>query len=249
MGYWGLRPLLMCTFVVVLVVACTDDNDITPTPDVTLTVHPTNRQMTAAPGLPTTIQMAPKQHDPITCYATGSDGVLCLGSITNDTQDPLTHIVIRVDILQDDGTPFDTIYTTPPQQVIPPGAQAPYRALFNYADSRSPIDYFAGVEANVIQAEPTKTSSHTPLQWIKTNENIEDDLYLLSGVLRNASEQDIYNIRLIATLFDDANRVLGFRVQDLPHIEAGEERAIQFDLMPQATNSAISYKLAIESMD
>jgi len=175
MGYWGWRPLLFCAFVGVLIVACTDDTDTIPTTTptnapVTLTVRPPIRASVAPPGLPAQVATMPPATKAVetspaldtpatayviynapTCYATGSDGILCLGSVQNPTDSTLTHIVVEVDILSTDGTPLGTAHTTLPQRVLPPGEHAPYRALFSRENGQSPLDGFAGVQVEVEQ--------------------------------------------------------------------------------------------------
>jgi len=256
----------------VFVVACRDDNDSTPasTPahaaDITLTTRDTRSPGSTPPGLPVAITGDIRTLQPLdrtatrfatptplplgplapVCYETISGGVLCLGGITNPYPHPIERVILHVEVYRADASLLDEAYVTLPQRIVPPGETAPYRALFG---QHTPATQFGGVQAAVVRAERAPETPRLDVVFEAVMGDMLDEVYRVSTVLRNASPQEIGLLRVVVTLFDDQDRVLGFRVVELDSLAAQTSREITLDIRPQVTGGEIRPQIYAERMD
>jgi hypothetical protein len=70
--------------------------------------------------------------------------------------------------------------------------------------------------------------------------------YVLTANLKNASERRIEAIRLIVTLLDVSERVVGYRVHSVDPLLAGTERAVRMEIIPQVMDNNMHHLLHVE---
>jgi hypothetical protein len=270
MANWGWRPSLLHVFLCVLVVACSDTSPNLPSapttnlPPVTLTVRisteapPTHINLpilitpshnspqfpTFTPPAPVAwISTRPLELDTPTCYEMPHDGIACLGWVNNPYNHALERVMLRVDVFGVDASLLDSLSVTLPQHVIPPGGWAPYQALF--AGVGLSASQFGGVEVDVIRAEPNLDTFDgvvvDELQgaWV-------DSLYQVTGKIRNDGERQLTDLRVVITVYDDEQGVMGFRIVEIPLLDIGEIYVLSLDMMPQVQHLTFSHSLHIE---
>lgn len=253
MGYWGWRPLLLCVFVSVFVVGCNIVSEsapalsATPSPRVTLTVRrqplptptasPTNHTASAAV---TTAEPHPAGYitdlslpTPI-CSETPAGSLLCLGIVRNNGDEGVEQVQVEVQPLGFDGLPLGSLRTSVEQASIPPGAAAPYQALFVLDPRR-----VAGASAQLRSVQPQQTQMVT-LTVRGARSQFTDGRYIFNATIANELAVDVEAIRLVVTLLDPQDQVAGYRVGMLGgQLAAGAERDVRLEIVPQTSSDSL----------
>lgn len=226
MGDWRWVRLLLSIVTCLAAVGCQTVSDVSPAapvpttvPRVTLVVRPTVTATTPSPLLPSVPPASPTPPliaalnplslpDPV-CYPTPTNDLMCLGSLTNTLTEPIEQVAVRVRLHAADGAIIATATTEVAQTLIPPGTTAPYRTLF----AVHPGDY-TSVSALLLRAAPAQAVAErfVPLTIHDARGTWDNDRYSIRATLHNPGPADAEAVRVVATLTDDADRVLGYRV-------------------------------------
>jgi hypothetical protein len=256
--------LLLCGLVLL---GCSALSSRTPTlsvtspyPPVTLTVYRFSATPAPAllnnPPLPVTPIMLSSAASPPTpsleadtpaCYARPGGALTCTGAIWNRSTQPLTDVRLRVALRPAEMTPAQTAGVLAQtalnveQQYIAPGTFAPYRALFETLPEQT-----FRAETQVLSAAFTEEETLPLHIYDETGQLNSSGQYVLTAQIENSATLPLESLRVIVTLLDDANRVLGYRVQTLPRLEATEQQLLRVQLTPQRQTETIRHTLHIE---
>lgn len=257
MGYWGWRPLLLCVFLSVWVVGCTDTEEITPEatptwlPPITLTLRGPDVSATAiAPILPTsttlkiplTVQRSPESplnlrlHPP-TCYETLTDHILCLGEIENRMSRTVQDIVVEANLFDSIGRIHQTRRVIIQQRILPPGGTAPYDILFNPLDAP-----FGAVIVNLFDAETTSNFPIYPL-FSNQHERLDDGRYRTTIQIENSTP--LHDVQVVVTIYDTRDQVMGYRITEFDQWGTSRPEPIEIDILPQITDTTLYHKVYI----
>jgi LysM repeat protein len=177
------------------------------------------------------------------CYPLATGALYCLAEVHNTGDVALENVSARITLAGADGLPLAEALAPAALDVIRPGESAPLAALFPSAPggvaavgaalvSALPLDDLA---ARYILLEiPTHTGEAIGSAWTVT------------GQIRNPSASDAAAVRLVLTLYDGADAVLGFRQTPL---EGGLAAGAARDFTTTATalsGAAARYTIAAE---
>lgn len=143
------------------------------------------------------------------CTRSPAAEVICLGTIHNPYDYPLTNLAVRVTLLDADGTPGPQRAISVPQQVLLPGQVTGYTALFPGA----PED--ARPSAALLSADPLDANAAAPLPLSVEDVTfaIEGGLVRVEAALTHSGPSAVQEIMLLALLFDADDRLTGLRVE------------------------------------
>jgi hypothetical protein len=177
---------------------------------------------------------------PPDCYETPPGAVLCMGSIKNEQRSPVVRVVVAVDLFSRDGRLVRTMETLLPQQVLLPGESAPYSVVFEPEPGRSVGEAFGGVGATLRRADATMTTDAPPEVAVQL-ENIvlKAERYVLTVVVTNSTPNRLDALRVVATVYDEAGRVSGYRVALTGPLDRGESTTLEMEILPQSPPQAV----------
>ena len=167
---------------------------------------------------------------PPTCLRTAADEVLCLGWIDNVLSQPIAGVRVEVVLHDSAGAVLDRKSTTLVQQTVLPAEGAPWTVRFPQGPRA-----FAYAEADLLAADltPLDHLTNQPLSITYSRQVLEGELVRVQGAVRNDSGVPLADLLVVATLFDDAGRISGFRVQRLGQTLApGETLSVDMLLTP-----------------
>jgi len=180
-----------------------------------------------------------------TCYASPTSTVLCMGWVANNLLQPVERVVVYVRLLRRDGTQLAEGEVGVEQGVIPTGASAPYRVLFN----ANWLDY-GSVVVSLRSADiaSSLTEKRVSLQIEGEQQHLENGFYIVSATLRNDTEAPVHLLRAILTLRDEQGRITGYRVLPLTGDLAGNE-LVNIDISAVSqTADTVSHTLFVEAI-
>jgi len=180
-----------------------------------------------------------------TCYNTPNDGYVCLGQVHNPTQGPISDVQLRVRLLNNQGDVRAATSIVLEQQIIPAHASAPYRAIFD------------SIADNTVRAEAQIEAFRNLTQALPTIAIIEQQgtltvagTFIVTARLLNTSGQTMKQLRLIVTLLDENDRVIGYRVQTLTQALSNQANTrVQIAVIPTVQSDTLRYELHVESAD
>lgn len=263
MGYWGWRPQVFALFISVWIVGCTTDPQPmrieTPSehPSVTLMIHtPPAMPSGYSPELPiitTLTHPAPPTQTPLlvlprpTCYEAHNGGIFCLGLVRNPFPTPFTHLRISVTLIQTDGTPLRTAEVTLPQRILLPGEIAPYHVLLDPESDTALAGRFGGVEVRLAGADSAPEAASSPVQVVSAQIHPSGRAYILYANLHNTGSDTARGVRVVATLFDANDRVLGYRIVDIMALPAQETMTVPVMITPVVDAVPVYHHLYVET--
>lgn len=192
-----------------------------------------------SPVLPTATPLALSLFPP-TCYETPTNSLICLGQVQNDRSQPVARVTVRVTLLDAAGRPLAEADTGIEQAVIPPGQAAPYRALFPAAD-------YVGVVATLRSADSAPPEQIAPLVEAQQGD-WQNGRYRITAHLRNATGQPMLLRRAVATLYNRAGQITGYRVVTLgASLAAGQSQPLTLDVLPYGRDRDVRAALYVEA--
>jgi len=174
---------------------------------------------------------------PPTCYRRASGGAWCLAGIHNPTSQDLENLVVEFRLQDESGAVVQTARAVPPLNRLPAGATMPVAAPF--PDAAPDVGSASVLVLSVIAARDVEGRYYAPA-IVQTSDDRQDGglSWLIGGTIEAALEAPESNRTvLLATAFDDSDRVVGYSVWEAdPALEAGELRAFSvrvFSLGPE----------------
>jgi len=140
---------------------------------------------------------------------TPPDTLWAMGEVFNPGTAPISEVTVGISLLDAQGSVVAT-ETTPPQlDVIPPGRSVAFALQF-----AQPPPSFAQYRAEVLSGAFTSSETRYYLELAITDTRsltASSALTRLSGSLHNTGAGDVEQVRLLATGYDDQNRVAALR--------------------------------------
>ncbi len=174
---------------------------------------------------------------PPTCYARPSGGVWCLAGVHNPTSQDLENMVVEIRLHGPSGEVVQTVQVFPPLNRLPAGRTMPVAAAFPEAGADTVSA--SALILSVIAAREVEGRYRVPEIVQTIDDRQEGGLsWLIGGTVEAAPDTPEANRTLVlATAFDDADRVVGYAVWEAePPLEPGEVRAFEvrvFSLGPE----------------
>jgi LysM repeat protein len=180
-----------------------------------------------------------------TCYETSTETLLCLGQVNNTLDQPVERIGLVVQLVQSDGTQLAEMETATEQIVIPSGQTAPYRAVF--ADG---WQSYAGVTAVLQSADPAHQVNERFISPVIEDEQgaLNSGRYVVSAMVRNPDQETADEMRLVVTLLNDSQQVVGYRVVQMDDsLPGGASLPIRVEVIPQTDDATLTHTLYVEA--
>lgn len=174
-----------------------------------------------------------------TCYPAPNAGYTCLGLVWNDGGSEVENGVVRVRLLDAQQRVMAEDSAALEQRSIPLRTAAPYRVQFQQVGTeyrRASADVInIGSSALDIMPIAIRSQQATTLPGGRTR---------IEAWLHNDNRFVAQDVRLIATLFDEQERVIGYRVLELPGaLDTGTERHVTVEVIPHTTAERITHRL------
>jgi hypothetical protein len=243
----GWLLLLICT-IILLLVGCSVIPTRTPVPsstpllNITLTVLPSNGTpqprstrpfatpraysdgFLMPPGIASSPPPEKRLHAEAPTCTSSPGGYSCLGRVWNYGTVDVHDVTLRVQLRDGDSTLEQLL--TPEQRLIPAGGFAPYRLMFR-AGQLQPVIESA--------AHSNPAPDLVPLTVIdERGIHNQDGQYIITTRLRNDSSTPVHLIRLIATVVDGGDHVVGYRVfEQLQQVNVGDNMMFRLEIVPQ----------------
>jgi hypothetical protein len=173
-----------------------------------------------------------------------------MGTVKNNQREPVGRAAVQVAIFKADGSPLQIQETVIEQHVIPAGASAPYRVLFPAeGEQRYLVDSFGGVLPILLRAEQISTADEQFVALIIEDEQgeIVDNRYIVSARIRNPGPAHVETARLVVTVYDEMERVAGYRVLETESLPAGSTASVQVEIVPQIVGIPLYHTLHVEA--
>lgn len=165
------------------------------------------------------------------CYETPVGSLLCLGSLHNPLGVPISQLVVRVYLIDEEGNALDVREVATARSYLLPDESTPYGAQFE----RLPSEYSSAVAEVARALRNTQMLPHLHVENVQSA--FTEGIYTLSGTLSNRGEQAVQQISLVATLYDESGQVTGFRQVRLPpdqQLLPNEQLPFSLSVIPQA---------------
>lgn len=184
------------------------------------------------------------------CYQTRGDGIVCLGRIDNRTDSAAEGVSVAVRLIQPDGELAAQDTNAVEQMLIPPRGFAPYRAQFDLSWAqlqsgalRPSAELLSASAAALVDARYAAPA----LRDIVTR--AEAGRFSLSGIIINDETRPVTAVRIVVTLLDDADRVIGYRVTAFSErvFAPGEATPVQVEVVPAAPAAIAGYQIYTEA--
>jgi LysM repeat protein len=156
------------------------------------------------------------------CYPLATGALYCFVEVRNTSETALENVAARVVLAGPDGLPLASAVASAAVDVVRPGQSAALAALF-----ASPPDEIAARGADLIAALPLAdvNSRYVPLEVADHHGTATGLVWTATGMVHNPSTTPASTARLVLTLYDQANVVLGFQQVMLEGgLAAGESR-------------------------
>ena len=159
---------------------------------------------------------------------TAQGGLWAFGEVANPSDTWLSEIVVEVSLFDAEGRLLaaKAVYTQ--LDLLLPNEQVPFAVLFE-----DPPTTFAQYQATTISAVPIlgQTRYYVDLAPLQTSTIfVENNTYRIQGQLENTGEADVEDIRLVATAYDQADRVLAQRQATLSVVVLRSKARTPFEI-------------------
>ncbi len=199
---------------------------LTPTPILRLLRTPSLATVTRVFATPLPLLLSSPS-----CYETPAGSAWCLGLVRNPLTVPVDQVVVRIYLVKADGTGLAEKETRIARSILPPGGTSPYAVLFSSMPAES-----AGPVAILVSTRSSPAAQTELLQTRELQSAMHASGYHIQGIISNSSPVPVHDLSLIATLFDSAGRVTGYRQliwSPDQQLAPGESRYFELDVIPQ----------------
>lgn len=208
----------------------------TPTPALFLlrtpAIHPTSIRST-----PPVLNIRPPD-----CYETPVGGMWCLGLIRNILIIPLEGVTVRVYLVTAEGIALSHRETLIARSTLPPGEMSPYGVFFESVPAG-----MVGPVATLVDAQQVSVDSVLPTLVARISmEDNQGALFYVMGEVHNAGSITTKGFELVITLFDQQDRVVGFRQwRSGAFLAGGETLPFELQLIP-LSQKAIHAEVSVD---
>jgi LysM repeat protein len=160
-------------------------------------------------------------------HQTAMGSLWFLGEVYNSTKQPIEQVQILVTLRREDNSELSRSSAFTALDIIASGERSPFAVLFT-----NPPDQFATYQ---VVALAGVTSTHMGREYddisvIRYSGQPQGDTLTISGEVKNTGSSDAEGISVIATGYDNDNRVVAIRAANLPLSELRPEERAPFRL-------------------
>ena len=174
-----------------------------------------------------------------------------LGEVRNDSGEIVRETLVTASFHDAQGNALGEFTRTTEYQVILPGESSPFEILFLDQNASHKVTNFTLSAA----AEPAEKAKDLQLEIVSSNSRLDLlGTFYLNAVARNEGSETSTNTLLIATLYDDKNRVLAIgralaeAVRGTADVPAGSDAAFGVVIAEKMqTYRASTYSLVVQS--
>ena len=175
-----------------------------------------------------------------TCYDMITGRTLCLGQVMNTQAETVEQVRVRLQLLDGEGRVLAETATGVEHILIPPGAAAPYSAIFDASRS-------AQVAVSTLLVQSADQSDWIVLEAEATDVERREDYLHIEARIHNPSEHTIGQARVVLTLFSNEGQVVGLRVVTLADgFGPGETRTVVLEAVALSVDTPLTYQLFAE---
>jgi LysM repeat protein len=186
-----------------------------------------------------TLTPQPIELVPPTCYPTLTDVILCLGYVRNNTEQAVQRVSVLIEMLEESGSKVASQSAAVEQYSIPPGMTAPYRALF-YSQETPYTEMIVSLQS----ADPAPV---TPPVTIRDEAVTRSDTeYVIEANIANPGGTALENARVVVTVYEQGDQVVGFRLVDLGEMQPGESVPMRLAVQPVTSTENLTHTLYAE---
>jgi hypothetical protein len=207
-------------------------NYLEPSLNLTLTPSPSRIQRQVSPASDDDYYVESPN-----CFPSPGGGYSCLARVWNNSSTDSGSILLKLSLPNQEFQSFSI-----EQRLIPSQSFAPYRAIIP-AIAVSSSEFEAKIEA-VVPAD----SRYRNLNVVDSRGQMHSTgRYRLTTTIENNVGERLGNVTLFASLVDEDERIIGYRIYEVEEeLDAGERRVIEMEIIPQAIPEIIRYELHVE---
>jgi LysM repeat protein len=168
-------------------------------------------------------------------YTTPTGGLWFVGEVVNETDFSVENVRLGVTVYDRDGSVAAQSDGWAAADVLATGEKAPFGMLFG-----PEVAEMATYDAYLLSSEPVTRDGfwNTDLTITESAGGLEDQVYRLSGTVRNDGDVEANEVTLVVTLYDSNGRITGFLQERLDEsLPAGSETAFVLWLAPVGPGS------------
>lgn len=172
-----------------------------------------------------------------------------MGAVENPLSETVVRTVVQVEVIWIDDEPGHRREAVVEQRLIRAGESAPYRALFYPDESHQYLsERFGAAGAILLRAESVEDSSDDILLLTVEDEQVAlvNGRYVVTAQISNPAPVALESARVVVTVYDEAERVTGYRIAETPPLAAGGTTSVQLEVMPQHTGGPFRHTIHAE---
>jgi hypothetical protein len=180
-----------------------------------------------------------------------ADGVFFVtGEVANTGAQTVTNVPVEVTLVSADGLNVGGAVDTVMGYGLTPGAFAPFSLRFGQGQPAIAADVVVRVGGTDWQSDPDAVIfGADALDWQDASRFDDQGRLSIEGSVRNSSASSVYNVRAIATIFDEAERVIGTAWADVtPQLRAGETAPYAL-VVPELGGEPVNYIVVLQATD
>jgi len=179
----------------------------------------------------------------IALYETPVGGLWCMGEVINTTGGPVTNLQVEVTLTSPDGKALAHARVLAAADYLPSEGRAPFSVLF-----REPPNGVTDVVVRLVRGEPVSpiTASFVPLTVTDVDGAVSGPQYRVRGTLGNDAGQALSRISVVATIYNEAGNVVGYRqlaMGDDVSLSTGDRRTFDMLLTPQEVAAPVDFRI------
>jgi hypothetical protein len=176
------------------------------------------------------------------CVSSPNGGYSCLGRVWNNSSQASGSILLSVNLLNEQKQIIHKQTFSSEQRLVPNQEFAPYRLII------PPMEQpYQQLEAK-IEAVMTPDNQLRNLQITDSRGQMTSvGRYRLTTTILNNVGDSVKNVRLFASLVDEEEQVVGYRIYEVEeNLADGERRVIELEIIPQTIPETIHHDLHVE---
>jgi hypothetical protein len=171
------------------------------------------------------------------CFPSANGGYSCIARVWNNSSTASGSILLKISLPNQEFESFSI-----EQRLIPSQSFAPYRAIIPPIEANSP-----NFEAKIERLIPVDTR-YRNLNVVDSRGQMNNTgRYRLTTTIENNVGERLENVQIFASLVDDEQRLVGYRIYEVEDdFDAGERRVVELEIIPQALPFAVHHELHVE---
>jgi LysM repeat protein len=172
-------------------------------------------------------------------------GLWCLGEVVNSAPTSIENVQLRVTLHDPAGAELAGGDVSAALDLIPSGQRAPFGILFNSVPERYDRFWARPIRA---EASDEPASRYAALQVTGVEAGPVGSLFEVTGMVNNPGSRPVASVTVVATTYDAAGQVTGFRQSRLPdQLPAASGLDFAISLIPYDGVPA-NYSIAVQAL-